>query len=65
MEYISLTAPFDKAELTKLHAGDRVLLSGVIYTARDAGHKRMYDAILGGGELPISLEGQGIYYVWA
>ena len=65
MEYIRLTAPFDKAELAKLRAGDRVLLSGVIYTARDAGHKRMYDAILGGGELPISLEGQGIYYVGA
>ena len=65
MEYIRLTAPFDKSELLKLCAGDRVLLDGVIYTARDAGHKRMYDAILGGGELPISLEGQGIYYVGA
>lgn len=65
MEYIRITAPFDKAELAKLKAGDRVLLSGNIYTARDAGHKRMYEAIAQGGELPISLKGQGIYYVGA
>ena len=65
MDYIRLTAPFDKSELAKLKAGDRVLLDGIIYTARDAGHKRMYDAISGGGELPIELNGQAIYYVGA
>ena len=65
MDYIRLTAPFDKSELAKLKAGDRVLLDGIIYTARDAGHKRMYDAVLSGGELPIELNGQAIYYVGA
>ena len=65
MNYKNLTAPFDKAELATLNAGDRVRLSGVIYTARDAGHKRMFDAINCGGELPIDLNGQGIYYVGA
>ncbi len=64
MDYIRLTAPFDKSELAKLKAGDRVLLDGIIYTARDAGHKRMYDAVLSGGE-PIELNGQAIYYVGA
>lgn len=63
--YKRISAPFDKAELATLKAGDRVLLNGYIYTARDAGHKRMYEAILSGGELPISLKGQGIYYVGA
>ncbi|MCM1306223.1 MAG: FumA C-terminus/TtdB family hydratase beta subunit [Bacteroides sp.] len=65
MGYIRLTAPFDKAELAKLRVGDRVLLDGAIYTARDAGHKRMYDAILSDGALPINLDGQAIYYVGA
>ena len=65
MEYKRISAPFDKSVLATLKAGDRVLLDGVIYTARDAGHKRIYDAILQGGDLPISLEGQGMYYVGA
>lgn len=65
MQYKRISAPFDKAELAELNAGDRVLLNGIIYTARDAGHKRMYDAINSGGALPISLKGQGIYYVGA
>lgn len=65
MEYIRITAPFDRAQAEKLKAGDRVLLDGIIYTARDAGHKRIYNAILSGNGLPISLEGQAIYYVGA
>ena len=65
MEYKRLSAPFNKEELSTLKAGDRILLDGVIYTARDAGHKRMYDALLNGGELPIALDGQAIYYVGA
>ena len=60
-----MTAPFDRERIEKLKAGDRVLLTGTIYTARDAGHKRIYDAILSGNELPISLKGQAIYYVGA
>lgn len=46
-----------------LRAGDRVLLSGVIYTARDAAHKRLYDLLQAGEELPVDLRGQVIYFV--
>ena len=38
-----ITAPFDKKQVEDLHAGDYVYISGVIYSARDAAHKRMYD----------------------
>jgi fumarate hydratase subunit beta len=46
-----------------LKVGDRVLLSGIIYTARDAAHQRLMAALEAGVELPIPLEGQIIYYV--
>ena len=46
-----------------LRAGDTVLLSGVVYTARDAAHKRMCDALDAGETLPFNLEGSAIYYV--
>lgn len=65
MNWKRINAPFEKEELTKLTAGDRVLLSGCIYTARDAAHKRIYEGLLSGAELPLSLENQGIYYVGA
>lgn len=45
-----------------LNAGDRVLLSGVIYTARDAAHKRIVSIISDDGELPFDIEGSVIYY---
>ena len=47
----------------KLKAGDRVLLSGTVYTSRDAAHKRIKEAIDKGGKLPYELEGAVIYYV--
>lgn len=50
----------EKAEL--LHAGDRVILSGTVYTSRDAAHKRLVQLISEGGELPFSLDGACIYY---
>lgn len=57
-----LQTPLDKKILAKLCAGDAVQLSGVIYTARDAAHKRM-DALMQAGEpLPIELQGACIYY---
>lgn len=65
MEWKTINAPFDKTEVAALNAGDRVHLCGVIYTARDAGHKRIFEALQNGGELPIDLNGQGIYYVGA
>lgn len=51
-------------ELAKtLHAGDEVLLSGIIYTSRDAGHKRMCEALARGEKLPFDPENATIYYV--
>ncbi len=45
-----------------LRAGDRVLLSGTIYTARDAAHKRLFELLDAGAELPLPLKGSVIYY---
>jgi fumarate hydratase subunit beta len=59
----SLTTPLSDEDVTKLKAGDTVKLTGTIYTARDAAHKRLVDLLDEGKELPIPLEGQIIYYV--
>lgn len=59
---IHLTAPFDKADLQTLRAGDSVLVSGVIYTARDAAHGRLCAALEKGEPLPVDLRGQTIFY---
>ncbi|MFN4182010.1 MAG: Fe-S-containing hydro-lyase [bacterium] len=58
-----LTTPLKDEDVAHLQAGDAVRLSGVIYTARDAAHKRLIQAIEEGKDLPIPLEGQVIYYV--
>ncbi len=63
MEEIRLTAPFTKEKLASLRAGDNVLLSGVIYTARDAAHKRIVEALSEGKEPPFPLQDAVIYYV--
>lgn len=57
-----LTAPLTEANVLSLHAGEHVLLSGVVYTARDAAHLRMMDCIARGEALPVDLAGQVIYY---
>ncbi len=57
-----LTAPLTEADVLSLHAGEHVLLSGTVYTARDAAHLRMMDCLAKGEPLPIDLEGQVIYY---
>ena len=62
MEY-RLTTPCTAQELAPLKAGDTVLLSGVVYTARDQAHKRMMEALDKGETLPFDLEGSAIYYV--
>lgn len=49
-------------DLTKLRAGDGVLFSGTIYTARDAAHKRLTEALARGETLPFELKGAAIYY---
>ncbi len=52
-----------KTVLTDLRAGDNVLISGVIYTARDAAHKKLVELLAKGENLPVDLKGQIIYYV--
>lgn len=61
---VPVAVPFGKGaeELRNLTAGTRVLLSGVVYTARDAAHKRIVEALDRGGPLPFDLTGQVIYY---
>ncbi|MDI2587533.1 Fe-S-containing hydro-lyase [Psychrobacillus sp. NEAU-3TGS] len=58
-----INLPLQEADLIALKAGDRVLLSGVVYTARDAAHKRMIEQEKEGIPFPIDLSNQVIYYV--
>lgn len=62
MDY-KLSAPFDREIIKKLHIGDMVYISGIIYTARDAAHKRMQDTLDRGEKLPIEIDGNVIYYM--
>ena len=62
MEY-KLTTPVTKADLVPLKAGDTVLLSGAVYTGRDAAHKRMMELLDSGNALPFPVEGSALYYV--
>lgn len=59
----TIHTPIDKATLRGLKAGDKVLLSGVVYTARDAAHKKMLEALGNGEKLPFDISGQTLYYV--
>lgn len=58
-----LTTPLTDDQLKDLKAGDNVLITGYIYTGRDAAHKRLVELIEKGEELPIDVDGQIIYYV--
>lgn len=58
-----ISAPFDQEVAKSLKSGDYVYITGTIYTARDAAHKRMYEAIQENRELPISMENNVIYYM--
>src|SRR4030042_5011462 len=60
---VKLTPPLTDEDVLQLEIGDRVLVSGVIYTARDAAHKRLVDLLAAGKELPVDLKGQILYYV--
>ena len=60
-----ITLPITDEQLRDLKAGDRVLASGYLYTARDAAHKRMNELLQEGKELPFDVKGQSIYYVGA
>jgi len=59
---VRCTSPIDPSLIPRLKAGDSVLLSGVVYTARDAAHARMINAIKTGKALPIDIRGQTIFY---
>ena len=59
---IKLQTPLTEDKLLNLKAGDSVLLSGVIYSARDAAHKRLIDLLNEGKELPLSIKDETIYY---
>lgn len=60
---IRITGPFTKEKIKDLKAGDQVLLTGTIYTARDAAHKRITEMIEKGEKLPFDVENSVIYYV--
>lgn len=62
MEY-RLTTPVTREMLAPLKAGDTVVLSGTVYTARDAAHKRMMERLDAGQPLPFPVEGSAVYYV--
>lgn len=58
-----IKAPITDEDIQNLHAGDYVYITGTIYTARDAAHKRMYEALQRGEKLPIAMESNLIYYM--
>ena len=57
-----VSTPFTDETIGKLRAGDRILLSGEIYTGRDAAHKRMIELLDRSEPLPFDVQGQAIYY---
>lgn len=60
---VRLTPPLDDNTIKSLVMGDLVLVNGIIYTARDAAHKRLMELLEAGQELPVNLKGQILYYV--
>ncbi|HUU54331.1 MAG TPA: Fe-S-containing hydro-lyase [Armatimonadota bacterium] len=60
---IGVTTPLSDEDVRALRAGQSVLISGLLYTARDAAHKRMEEALERGEDLPFDLRGQVIYYI--
>src|SRR5690554_6164032 len=58
-----VTTPLTEEKVADLKAGDSVLITGVIYTGRDAAHKNLVNALQAGEELPVDLKDQIIYYV--
>ena len=58
-----IQAPLKREDIKNLNSGDYVYITGTIYTARDAAHKRMYEALQNGEQLPIDVKNQIIYYM--
>ncbi|HHY94989.1 MAG TPA: Fe-S-containing hydro-lyase [Firmicutes bacterium] len=63
MSVKNVTTPLSDEVVSELRAGDRVLISGYIYAARDAAHKRLFQLLQEGKELPFDLRGAVVYYV--
>ena len=63
MDNVKITAPLSREDAKALRAGDSCLISGVIYTARDAAHKRLCDLVAAGKELPLDIKDAIIYFV--
>ncbi|MCL2140131.1 MAG: FumA C-terminus/TtdB family hydratase beta subunit [Dehalococcoidia bacterium] len=63
MSIWKIVTPIDESQLCKMYAGDSVLLSGIIYTARDAAHRRLTEALGNNHPLPFSIVGQTVYYM--
>lgn len=59
----SINVPYSKETASGLRAGEYVYLTGTIYTARDAAHKRMYENLQNGNDLPFDIKGNVIYYM--
>ncbi len=62
-EYIDLKTPLSDIKVDELRVGDKVHISGLLYTARDTAHKRLLELIKNGDDLPFNLKGQLLYYV--
>ncbi len=62
-ERFVLTTPLEDASLEQLHIGDRVLIRGIIYSARDAAHQRLVQLIADNQPLPVDINGQIMYYM--
>ncbi len=60
---INITTPLSEETISNLKSGDQVSISGTLYTARDAAHKRLIDLLDKGKDLPFDIKGQIIYYV--
>lgn len=63
MTQIKITTPLNDEIVEKLRIGQRISINGIIYTGRDAAHKKLVDLLEQGKELPLDLKGQVIYYV--
>jgi len=61
--YKDIITPLTKEKVAQLKAGDNLFITGTIYTARDAAHKRIYEAILKEEKIPFSLEDNILYYM--
>ncbi len=63
MSEIKVTTPLNEEVISKWRSGDKILISGIIYTGRDAAHKRLVELIDKGESLPFAVKGQIIYFV--